>query len=82
MSNKSEPLNTAPIQSFIQQVKSADASKAKEVKLDLQNAKRLAFCLGEVMTRLNGDLEKILAAESRNPGNESIEIKMDGGSDW
>lgn len=82
MSNKREPLNTAPIQQFLQQVKSADASKAKEVKLDLQHAKRLAFCLGEAMARLNGDLEEILASESKNTGNDTIEIRMDGGSDW
>lgn len=82
MSNKTEPLNTAPIQTFIQQVKSADASKAKEVKLDLQNAKRLAFCLGEVMTRLNSDLEELLYKQSKNSNSDTIEIKMDGGSDW
>lgn len=82
MSNNSEPLNTAPIQSFIQQVKSADAGKAKEVKLDLQNAKRLAFCLGEVMTRLNGDLEELLISQAKNSGDDTIEIRMDGGSDW
>jgi hypothetical protein len=82
VSNNSEPLNTAPIQSFIQQVKSADAGKAKEVKLDLQNAKRLAFCLGEVMTRLNGDLEELLISQAKNSGDDTIEIRMDGGSDW
>jgi uncharacterized protein HemY len=82
MSNKKEPLNTAPIQQFIQQVKSADASKAKEVKLDLQNSKRLAFCLGEVMTRLNGDLEELLTSQAKNTGDDTIEIRMDGGSDW
>jgi len=82
MSNKKEPLNTAPIQQFIQQVKSADAGKAKEVKLDLQNAKRLAFCLGEVMTRLNGDLEELLTSQAKKTGDDTIEIRMDGGSDW
>ena len=72
-----EPLNTAPIQMFIQQVKGADASKAKEVKLDINNAKRLAFTLGEVMARLNGDLEKFIK-EYSNTSNETIEINMDG----
>jgi len=80
LSNRSEPINTAPIQSFIQQVRSADSSNAKEVKLDLQNAKRLAFCLGEVMSRLEGDLEQILLKPSNE--NEVIEVKMDGGSSW
>jgi len=81
MSNSKEPLNTAPIQQFIQQVRSADAGKAKEVKLDLQQAKRLAFCLGETMSRLEGDLEEILARQSSGSDNV-IEVKMDGGSHW
>ena len=79
MSTQNEPLNTAPIQQFISQVKSADASQVKEVKLNIQQAKRLAFTLGEVMSRLNGDLEQILAR--KNSGNdEVINVKMDGGT--
>ena len=81
MSNNKEPLNTAPIQQFIQQVRSADAGKAKEVKLDLQQAKRLAFCLGETMSRLEGDLEEILSRQSSG-SDDVIEVKMDGGSHW
>ena len=76
-----EPLNTAPIQQFISQVKSADASKAKDIRLDLQNAKRLAFTLGEVMARLNGDLEKLIASGVNNT-DEVIEVRMDGGTGW
>jgi len=76
-----EPLNTAPIQQFISQVKSADASKAREIKLDIQNAKRLAFTLGEVMTRLNGDLEKIIAKQGSNE-EQIIQVNMDAGSGW
>jgi len=81
VSNSKEPLNTAPIQQFIQQVRSADAGKAKEVKLDLQQAKRLAFCLGETMSRLEGDLEEILSRQSSG-SDDVIEVKMDGGSHW
>jgi len=81
VSSNREPLNTAPIQQFIQQVRSADASKAKEVKLDLQQAKRLAFCLGETMSRLEGELEEILSRQSSG-SNDVIEVKMDGGSHW
>ena len=81
MSTQNEPLNTAPIQQFISQVKSADASQAKDVKLNIQQAKRLAFTLGEVMSRLNGDLEQILAR--KNSGNdEVINVTMDGGTGW
>lgn len=78
---QSEPLNTAPIQQFISQVKGADSSNAREVKLDIQTAKRLAFCLGEVMTRLNGDLEQLLAKQASGD-TEVIQVTMDGGSGW
>jgi len=78
---QNEPLNTAPIQQFISQTKSADASRAKEVKMSLDQAKRLAFALGEVMARLNGDLEKILISKSSND-DQVIQINMDAGAGW
>lgn len=70
MSTQNEPLNTAPITQFLNQVKSADASRAKEIRMDVQQAKTLAFTLGLVMTRLNGDLEQILA--KKNSGSDEI----------
>ena len=76
-----EPLNTNPIQQFIQQVKSADASNQREIKLNVDQAKRLAFTLGEVMARLNGDLEQILARKNSG-ADDVIQINMDGGSKW
>jgi len=81
VSTQNEPLNTAPIQQFISQVKSADSSQAREVKLNMQQAKRLAFTLGEVMTRLNGDLEKILARKNSG-ADDVIQVNMDSGSNW
>ena len=75
-----EPLNTAPIQQFIQQVKSAENSRAKDVKLDINQAKNLAFTLGVVMSRLHGDLEKLVINNSST--DEVIEVQLDGGSNW
>jgi hypothetical protein len=76
-----EPLNTNPIQQFIQQVKTADASRQQEVKMNIEQARRLAFTLGEVMARLNGDLEQLLARKNSR-ADEVIQINMDGGSKW
>lgn len=81
MSTQNNPLNTFPIQQFISQVKSAEQGKSKEVKLDISTAKTLAFTLGEVMARLNGDLEKILAVKASG-ADEIIQINMDGGGNW
>jgi len=75
-----EPLNTAPIQQFIQQVKQSDSGQAKEVKLTMQQAKGLAFTLGIVMARLQGDMEKFV---KENAGKEeTVEVQMDGGNNW
>jgi hypothetical protein len=74
-------LNTVPIQQFLKQVKSADASQSKEVQLDIQTAKSLAFTLGIVMTRLSEDLEKLLQT-SNNTDDETIEVRLDGGNKW
>jgi hypothetical protein len=78
---QNEPLNTVPIQQFISQVKSADASKAKEVKLTIEQSKRLALTLGEVMARLSGDLEQILARKNSG-ADDVIQVNMDSGSNW
>ena len=74
-----EPINTIPLQQFLNAVKAAENSRAREVKIDIANAKNLAFTIGIVMSRLHGDLEK-LVAESKSSDNETIEINLDGGS--
>jgi hypothetical protein len=76
-----EPINTSSIQTFISQVKGADASQQKEIKLDIVTARKLALTLGEVMARLNGDLEKFVK-ENAPKGEESVTINMDGGKSW
>lgn len=73
-------INTIAIQQFISAVKGADAKKARELKLDIETAKRLAFTLGEVMTKMNGDLEQLL--KKKNEQEEVISVQLDGGSNW
>jgi hypothetical protein len=76
-----EPINTIPLQQFLNAVKAADNSRANEVKLDMKTAKNLAFTLGVVMSRLHGDLEK-LVADSKNNNDEVIQVNIDSGSGW
>lgn len=76
-----EPLNTAALQAFIQQVKSADAARAKELRLPIDQCKNIAFTLGIVMSRLSGDLEKIIL-KNANKEDEVISINVDGGKGW
>lgn len=75
-----EPLNTLPLQQFIQQVKVADSSSVKEVRLDIATAKNLAFTIGIVMSRLEGDLEKLLSKNTNS--DDVIVVKVDSGSNW
>lgn len=77
----SEPLNTMPIQQFMQLVKNADSSRSKEVKLDITQAKNLAFTLGIVMSRLEGDLETFVKNHAGS-SLEDIEIQIGSGGDW
>jgi hypothetical protein len=75
-----DPINTMPIQQLIQMVKVAEQSRAKEVRLDINQAKTLAFTLGEVMARLHGDLEEILDKKIEKLNQDQvIEINMDSG---
>ena len=76
-----EPLNTIPLQLFLQQVKSAENSQAREIKMDIATAKNPAFSLGIIMARLEGDLEK-LVLQSKNTDDEVIEVNLDGGAGW
>ncbi len=76
----SDPLNTSSIQMFLQQTKSADLSNSKEVKLPITQAKNLAYTLGIVMARLEGDLERYVKENSG--GGSDIEVRLDGGTNW
>jgi deoxyadenosine/deoxycytidine kinase len=75
----SSQINTIPIQQFIQQVKAAELSQQKEIKLDIKSAKNLAFCIGEVSAKLLEDYDRLLNELKESQGSGNINIKMDGG---
>lgn len=76
------PINTAPINKFVQAVKQADHENANEVKIKIHDAKRISFALTEVLSRLNGDLEELLLSQNQNSSDDNIEVRVDGGNDW
>ena len=65
-----KPLNPIPLQQFIDKVKVADMQKTPEIRLTL----------GEVMSRLHGDLEKLV--DQQNKTEEVINVTADGGQSW
>ena len=72
------PINTIPIQQFIQQVKTAELTNQREIKLDIKTAKNLAFCLAEVNAKLVENYDKLLTELKSSSGN-NLNIEMDGG---
>jgi hypothetical protein len=72
------PINTIPIQQFLQQVKAADLTQQRELKLDIKTAKMLAYCLGEVTAKLLEDYDTIIKRLESKSGS-SITVQMDGG---
>jgi hypothetical protein len=71
-------INTSAIQLFLQQVKGADLSNQREIRLDIASAKNLAYTLGIVMTRLAGNYESLL--QKQQESDAVVEVKMDGGN--
>lgn len=69
-------INTASLQQLIQQIKTADLSNQKDIKIDINTAKNIAYNLGIVMSRLAGDYEQLLVKKDKD---DSIQIQMDGG---
>ncbi len=72
------PINTIPIQQFIQQVKAADLGQQKEIKMDLKTAKALAYCLSEINAKLVEDYDTMLSKLMQNSG-QNVTVSMDGG---
>ena len=77
-----EPINTIPIQQFIQVVKTAEGSNQKEIRITLTQAKALAYALGTVMANHQGRLEKLIIDNKSSADNETVTVTMDGGGDW
>jgi len=76
---QNSPINIAPLQQFIQQVKMADMSQQKEIKLDIRTAKQLAFTIGEVTSKLTQDYENLFHALKSSKNTEVVEVQLDGG---
>ena len=72
-----QPLNTLPIELYLERVRIARKSGQKTLNLSIDEATMLEDALAVVMTRLAGDLDAIIQS---NTQSDDIVIKMDGGS--
>lgn len=76
-----QPINTSPISQFLSLVKAAEGSRQKEIRMDIEKAKKLHYCLTELLSRHTENLESLFLTNNTN-SNEVIDVRMDGGSNW
>lgn len=69
------PLNTLPIEEFLNKARIAIKSNQKSITLNIKEVTDLQNSLAIVMTRLTGNLDV-----SASSSAEVITIKMDGGT--
>lgn len=72
-------INLNPITQFVQQVRVAEQTQSKEVKLNIQQARMLMLALVECMDKLNRDYETLFNDLKRSTDTEVITVTMDGG---
>jgi len=75
-----QPLNTFPIENYLNKVRIASKSHQKVVNLPIDEADQLAACLTIVMTRLTGELDAIVSQIQQAAPEEVIQVEMNGGT--
>ena len=71
-----KPLNTLPIEDFLNKARVAGKARQQNVTLTIAEAQALEDSLAVVMTRLAGELDAVLQGAG---SAEPTSIKMDGG---
>jgi uncharacterized FlaG/YvyC family protein len=72
-------INLTPVTQFIQQVRSAELSQQKEIKMSIQQARLLQLAVSEMSEKLNRDWETLYNALKKSVDTEVVNITMDGG---
>jgi len=75
-------INLTPITQFIQQVRAAELSQAKEIKLSIQQARLLTLALTEIMNKMIQDYESMFNDLKKHVETDAevVSVSMDGGS--
>jgi len=72
-------INLTPITTFVQQVRSAELTGAKQVSMDIAKARLLTLALTELLDKVNQDYQSMYTALKGSIGNEVVSVSMDGG---
>lgn len=70
------PVNTLPIENFLQAAKVASKTQQRELKLDAKQYKDLADSLSMVLARL----VELQDTRLQQPQEVSVDVQMDGGN--
>lgn len=70
------PLNTIPIENFLQSAKIAGKTQQRELKLDAKQYKDLADSLSMVLARL----VELQDTRLQQPQEVNVDVQMDGGN--
>jgi hypothetical protein len=74
---QTDKINTTVLTQFMNQVKAADTANQREIRLDIATAKNITHTLALVMTRLAGNYEGLMQAQTKE--EPVITVQMDGG---
>jgi hypothetical protein len=72
-------INTTPITQLIQQIRSAEVSRASSVSIDIQKARMISLALVELLDRINQDYESMYNQLKNAVNTEIVNVSMDGG---
>jgi hypothetical protein len=73
------PINLTPVTQFIQQVRVAEQTQSREVKLNIQQARALVLVLAEMQEKLLQDYETMFNQLKRSIDTDVVTVAMDGG---
>lgn len=72
-------INLTPITQLIQQIRGAELSQQKEVKINIQQARLVGLALAELLDKVNQDYESMFNQLKQSVDNEVVSVSMDGG---
>jgi hypothetical protein len=72
-------INLSPVTQFVQQVRVAEQTQSRELKLSIQQARALVLVLAEMQEKLLQDYETMFNALKRSIDTEVVTVSMDGG---
>ena len=73
------PINLTPITQFVQQLRSAEQTQSKEVKITIQQARLLVLTLAEIQDKLLQDYETMFNQLKNTLEPAVVTVELDGG---